>query len=48
MTFSNDLLNKINELVIQAAAEGIPEEDILDAVYQGLELVLGPPEEEEQ
>ncbi len=48
MTFSYDLLSKINELVIQAAAEGISEEDILDAVYQGLELVLGPPKEEEE
>jgi hypothetical protein len=42
----SELLARINELVIEAAHEGSSEDEILDAVYDGLDLVFGPPEED--
>jgi hypothetical protein len=41
-----ELLARINELVIQAAHEGCTEDEILDTIYDGLDLVFGPPGEE--
>lgn len=43
---NSELLTRINDLVIQAAHEGCAEEEILNAVYEGLDLVFGPPDEE--
>lgn len=43
---SSELLVRINELVIQAAHEGCAEDAILDVVYDALNLVFGPPDEE--
>jgi len=43
---TSELLARINELVIQAAHEGCTEDEILDVIYDGLDLVFGPPEEE--
>ena len=40
---SEDLLKRINELVIEAAHHGLTEEDIQAAVDSALDLVLGPP-----
>ena len=40
---SEDLLKRINELVIEAAHHGLTEDDIQAAVDSALDLVLGPP-----
>jgi len=43
----SDILKRINELVIEAAHRGVPESKIMRSVYEGLDLVLGPPEEDD-
>ena len=47
VNWDHDILRKINELVIEAAHLGIPEDDIMRAVDDGLTLVLGPLEEDD-
>lgn len=44
---SADIIKRIEELVIEAAHKGISEDDIMAAVNDGLDLVLGPAEEDE-
>jgi hypothetical protein len=46
MTVEPSLLCRINELVIEAAHEGYTQDEIMDVVYNGLDLVFGPPDEE--
>lgn len=43
----SDILKRINELVIEAAHKGAPESQIMRSVYDGLDLVLGPPDEDD-
>jgi len=43
---SEEILKRINELVIEAAHKDVPESKIMRAVYDGLDLVLGPPDDE--
>lgn len=44
---SADLVKRIEELVIEAAHMGVSEDEIMRAVNDGLDLVLGPSEDDE-
>lgn len=41
------IIKRIEELVIEAAHKGVSEDEIMRAVNDGLDLVLGPVEEDE-
>lgn len=42
------IIKRIEELVIEAAHRGASEDEILQAVNDGLDLVLGPAEDDER
>jgi hypothetical protein len=41
------IIKRIEELVIEAAHRGVSEDEIMKAVNDGLDLVLGPAEDDE-
>ena len=42
------IIKRIEELVIEAAHKGVSEDEIMRAVNDGLDLVLGPAGEDEE